>query len=237
MQVNALITAGGIGSRMGLNISKQFYKVNNLPIIAYTIQKFNSHPLIDSIYVVCLEEYIDYMTDIVSDNNFTKVKGIIPGGENNQQSIFNGLCAISGTDSDIILIHDGNRPLVPSEVITDCIDTVISKGNAVAQIPCTESLLIVDELGDGSSDSFPREKIKRTQTPHGFYLGEIKKVHEIANSLGIQNTIASCNLYQAISKKIYFSRGDSINFKLTTQDDLKLFEIISNGLQKKLNHE
>lgn len=222
--VNVIITAGGVGSRMKLNVPKQFYEIDGVPLIALTIKKFQEHPLVDRIYIVCLNSHMSLMNKIVERFSFSKVTDIVAGGANGQESIFNGLQAIPDDPEGIVIVHDGNRPLVSDDVITDCIDTVIAKGNAIAQVTCKEALLVVD--GEESSvTSYPRDNVRRTQTPHGFMLSELKEAHSIANRLGIKNTIASCTLFQSLSKRVYFSRGEEKNIKITTPDDLEVLKM------------
>lgn len=117
----ALIFAGGVGQRMNtVSLPKQFLKVQNKEIIIHTLEHFEECEGIDGIVVVCKEEYIDLMKELIKKHRITKVMTIVPGGENGQQSIFNGLDAasrLSSSEEDIVLIHDGVRPIITNDVI------------------------------------------------------------------------------------------------------------------------
>ena len=134
----ALIFAGGVGSRMGADIPKQFLKINNKPIIAITTSIFQNDPNISDIYIVMLKDYIDYTQEIVANYNLSKVRKIIPGGATGQESIFNGLSAIKqdhASEKVIVLIHDGVRPIIEDDLISRCIESVQQFGTAISGIP------------------------------------------------------------------------------------------------------
>ena len=222
----ALITAAGIGNRMNNATPKQFVFIQDKPILIYTLQAFQNHPMIDAICVACLAGWENTLAKYAEQYGITKLKHIVTGGETNQDSIRLGLTALSNNyaDDDIVLIHDGVRPLVSEEVITDCIKTVKSNGNAIAAIPCTEAPLITTDEGHSSTKFIPRETLKRTQTPHGFHLIDIVKAHEQAQEQGIKNTVASCNLLIELGHRVFFSTGSEKNIKLTTPDDFDIFK-------------
>lgn len=191
----ALITAGGSGSRMHQDIPKQFLTVNERPVIIYTLEAFERHPEIDAIAVVCLEGWEQVLSAYAKQFNINKLKYIIPGGKTGQESIKNGLFELEKyySPDDMIIVHDGNRPFLEAYIISDCIRVARNKGNAIAAIPCTEAIL---ETEDGfiSNTSHPREKLKRTQTPHAFHLKDLCNLHREAIKRNINNTAASCTL-------------------------------------------
>ena len=174
----ALLTAAGSGSRMHQDIPKQFIHVDNKPVIIYTMEAFQKHPAIDAMIVVTLESWIDVLWAYAKQFNISKLKWVVPGGETGQESIKNGLLELKKClkDDDVVLVHDGNRPLVSTEIISDSLATFKKCGNAVAAIPCTE---VVFESDDGVSShiSTPREKLFRTQTPHTYTLGDLLWAH------------------------------------------------------------
>lgn len=140
--ITALLTAAGIGSRMGQDIPKQFLHVDNKPIIVYTMEVFQRDSNIDAIVVVTLESWVEVLRVYAKQFNITKLKTIVVGGETGQESIQNGIRAIidfAGEDSTV-LIHDGNRPLVSSEIIANSIATFNKYGSAVAAIPTVEAV-------------------------------------------------------------------------------------------------
>lgn len=223
----ALLTAAGSGTRMHQDIPKQFIHVNNKPIIIHTMEAFQRHPSIDAIIVVTLDSWSEVLRSYAKQFNVTKLKWIVSGGDSGQESIFKGLVELKKhlSDKDVVLVHDGNRPLVSSEIISNSLATFAKYGNAVAVIPCTE---VVFESDDGVSSmvSTEREKLFRTQTPHTYYLGDLYQAHLEAQKRNIVNTAASCMLMKELGRKTYFSKGSEENMKITTIEDLRLFQAL-----------
>lgn len=224
----ALLTAAGTGSRMGQDIPKQFMHVENKPLIVHTMEAFERHPAIDAIMVVTLSSWIDVLNAYSAQFNISKLKWIVPGGESGQESIYNGLVKLKEylNDDDTIIVHDGNRCMVSSEIISDSIATYRKYGSAVAAIPCVEAVFRSDDNGVSSVDSIPREQLLRTQTPHTYSFGDLFDAHEEAKVQGITNTAASCTLMQKLGHRVYFSRGSEENIKITTVDDLMIFKAL-----------
>lgn len=222
-----LIIAGGIGARMNQAIPKQFMTVFDKPVIAYTMEKFENHPSIDVIAVVCLEGWENILESYAKQYNISKLKHIIPAGKVGQESIRNGIFELEKhyDKNSIVLVHDGNRPMLLKDIISDCIAITKKKGNAIACIPCQEAMLETED-GISSNKSYPREKLKRTQTPHGFYLKDLIEAHNEAEKIGITNSVASCTLMIELGKEIYFSSGSEKNLKITTQDDIDIFKAL-----------
>ena len=126
---------------------------------------------------------------------------------------------------DIVLIHDAIRPIVSAEIISDNIRVARKFGNAIAVIPCAEAMI---QTNDGliSSGSYPRDKLKRTQTPQAFHIGDICELHRKALKAGITNTVASCTLKIEMGEQVYFSAGSEKNIKLTTIEDIDIFKAL-----------
>lgn len=223
----ALLTAAGTGSRMHQDIPKQFIHVDNKPVIIHTMEAFQNHPSIDGIIVVTLDSWKDVLWAYARQFNITKLKWVIAGGETGQDSIRKGLDKLSEEcpEDTTVMIHDGNRPMISSEVISNSFATYAKYGSAVAVIPCTE---VVFESDDGFSScvSTDREKLFRTQTPHTYSLRDILNAHKIAADKGICGTAASCMLMKEIGKMTYFSKGSEENIKITTTEDLKIFKAL-----------
>lgn len=222
-----LIIAGGSGKRMGQDIPKQFLTVNEKPVIVYTMEAFEKHEEIDVLAVVCIKGWENILEAYSKQFNISKLKHIITGGENGQDSIRKGIYELMNhyNEKDLVLIHDSIRPLVSNEIIKDCIKITKEKGCAIASIPCAEAML---ETMDGisSDSSYPRDNLRRTQTPQGFKLGEIANLHKRALELGIANSVASCTLKVEMGETVYFSTGSEKNIKLTTLDDLDIFKAL-----------
>ena len=226
-EIIALIIAGGSGARMHQNIPKQFLTVNERPVIVYTLEAFQNHPEIDEIAVVCIEGWESVLWAYANQFNITKLKHVIPGGKNGQDSIRNGVFELEKNHSkdDVVLIHDAIRPMVSAEIISDCIRVTQLHGNAITVIPCAEAMMQTED-GLVSTGSYPRDNLKRTQTPQGFHIGKICDLHRRALQLGITNSVASCTLMIELGEQVYFSAGSEKNIKLTTVEDLDIFKAL-----------
>lgn len=227
MSTIAILTAGGVGIRTHQDIPKQFLNVENKPILIYTLEAFQQHPNIDEICVAILEGWDQILWAYAKQFNITKLKYVVHGGTTGQESIFNGLKAVRADhkDDDVVLIHDGNRPMVSQDMITDNLVKQRQFGSAVATIPCTEVVFVSENKMD-SDKSIPRENLQRTQTPHSYYLGELWDAHMQAKEKGITNMAASCSLMEALGKKTYFSKGSEKNLKITTVEDIEIFKAL-----------
>ena len=226
----ALITAAGIATRMHQAVPKQFLEVYDKPIVIYTLEAFQKHPDIDAIVVVCLEGWETILQDYCKQFKIDKLESIVCGGENSQDSIRNGLYDIASRHSkeDLVIVHDGNRPMVSQDVISDCIQTAYKHRIAVAAIPCIEAIL---KTSDGlvSVEQIERDGVRRTQTPHGVFLGDLLGAHEEARQKGITASVATCTLYIELGRKVYFSQGAEKNIKITTPEDLEIFKAFLNA--------
>lgn len=223
----ALLIAGGSGARMHQDIPKQFLTVNEKPVIAYTLEAFQKHADIDSIAVVCIEGWEQVLWAYARQFNITKLQYVVPGGENGQSSIRNGVFKLEKhfDKDDIVLIHDAIRPMVSQEIISDCIIKTRKYGCAIATIPCAEAMM---QTVDGiiSTGSYPRDNLKRTQTPQGFPVGKICDMHRLALERGITNSVASCTLMIELGEQVHFSAGSEKNIKLTTVEDIDIFKAL-----------
>lgn len=223
----ALIIAGGSGARMHQDIPKQFLNVNDRPVIVYTMQAFQEHPDVDVIAVVCIEGWEQVLWAYARQFGITKLKHIVPGGDTGQASIRSGLWELEkhyGPD-DVVLIHDAIRPMVSGEIISDCIVKTRQFGSAITAIPCAEAMMQTED-GVSSTGSYPRDKLKRTQTPQGFRLGKICDLHRRALEAGITNSVASCTLMIEMGEQVFFSEGSEKNIKLTTVEDIEIFKAL-----------
>ena len=222
-----LLIAGGSGNRMHQDIPKQFITVNERPVIVYTLEAFERHPEIDAIAVVCIEGWEQVLWAYAKQFNIEKLKYIIPGGKNGQDSIRNGVYELEKcyAPDDIVLIHDAIRPMVSAEIISDNIRVAREFGNAIAVIPCAEAMLQTED-GNVSMGSYPRDQLKRSQTPQAFHLADICDIHREALEAGITNSVASCTLMIEMGRQVYFSGGSEKNIKLTTVEDIDIFKAL-----------
>lgn len=223
----SLIIAGGSGNRMHQDIPKQFLTVNERPVIIYTLEVFQNHPEIDAIAVVCIEGWEQVLWAYAKQFGITKLKYVIPGGDSGQASIRNGVFELTKHYSldDLVLIHDAIRPMVSAEIISDNIRVAKQYGNAITVIPCAEAMMQTED-GIVSVGSYPRDRLKRTQTPQGFRLGKICELHKRAIEKGITNSVASCTLMIEMGEQVYFSAGSEKNIKLTTVEDIDIFKAL-----------
>lgn len=179
----AVLTAAGTGSRMGQNIPKQFMHIENKPIIIHTMEAFQNHPSVDAIAVATLPAWIDVLKAYAAQFNIIKLRWVVTGGNTGQESICNALNKVKEDlqdDSTIIMVHDGNRCMVSSEIISDSLATFKEHGSAVAAIPCVEAVFRSEDKGVSSVISIPREQLFRTQTPHTYTLGKLLWAHNEA---------------------------------------------------------
>lgn len=223
----ALLTAAGIGSRMHLDVPKQFLHVDGKPVIVYTMEVFQRHPQVDKILVVTLEAWIDALKVYAEKYHITKLEWVIQGGNSGQESIEKGIKELEKhcMGTDVIIIHDGNRPLISSDIISDSLATYKKYGSAIAAIPCVEAIFRSED-GRRSKEMIPREQMFRTQTPHTYSLDKMIWGHKMAEERGIKNTVATCTLMQTLGENVNFSMGAERNLKLTTQEDLEIFKAL-----------
>jgi 2-C-methyl-D-erythritol 4-phosphate cytidylyltransferase len=226
--VIALLTAAGLGTRMGQDIPKQFIHVDNKPIIIHTMEAFQNHPSIDAILVVTLPSWIDVVKAYAHQFNITKLRWVVSGGKTGQESILKGLQKLKKEvdETDTIMIHDGNRCFVSSQIISNSLATYQEKGSAVAAIPCVEAVFRSADEGVSSIEAIPREQLYRTQTPHTYSLKKLLWAHSEAEKRKIYNTAASCSLMQQLGEVIYFSKGSEENLKITTIEDMMIFQAL-----------
>ena len=223
----ALLIAGGSGNRMHQDIPKQFITVNERPVIVYTLEAFEKHPEIDAIGVVCIEGWEQVLWAYAKQFNITKLQYVVQGGKNSQDSIRNGVFELEKhfDKDDLVLIHDAIRPMVSAEIISDNIRVAREYGNAITVIPCAEAMMQTED-GVVSVGSYPRDRLKRTQTPQAFKIGDLCDLHRRALEAGITNSVASCTLKIEMGEQVYFSAGSEKNIKLTTVEDIDIFKAL-----------
>lgn len=223
----AIIIAGGSGHRMGQDIPKQFINVYDKPVLIYTLESFQKHPQVDAIEVVCLDGWHDVLWAYAKQFGITKLKWVISGGKTSQESIRNGVYNLEGkvSNDDIILIHDGIRPLVDATVLTDVIMKCNQYGNAVTSLPYNEQIFVVDDE-ISTVKYIPRETLRRVSTPQAYKFELLdKKYHEaFEKEVGIFGSSYVNTMMVELGERLYFAAGSDKNIKLTTKDDLELFK-------------
>ena len=224
-----IIIAGGSGSRMGQDIPKQFINVYDKPVLIYTLEGFQRNPFIDAIEVVCIEGWHDIVWAYAKQFNIDKLKWIVPGGSTGQESIRNGVYNLEGvcSENDIVVIHDGIRPMVEDSVLTDVIRTAQKYGNGVTSMPYNEQIFVVSkEDANTTTEYIPRETLRRVATPQAYAFGLLdQKYHEaFEKEIGIYGSSYTNTMMVELGVRLYFSSGSDKNIKLTTKDDLEMFK-------------
>ena len=196
----ALIFAGGSGRRMNSGSKpKQFLELHGKPIIIYTLEHFEYHEEISDIIVVCIKEWIEELQGFLRRYGITKVSKIVPGGATGHDSIYNGLQAMKeeADFNEVVLIHDGVRPLINAELISQNIEAVKRYGNAITAEPVRESVVRSAD-GINISDVPPRSHMYIAKAPQSFYFGDILKLYDMAHNDQLKTIDSShlCSKYQ-----------------------------------------
>ena len=222
----AVIFAGGIGRRMNQTaLPKQFLKLHGKEIIVHTLEHFQKHQEIDGIVIACVAEWMDYLKKLLEKYDMDKVGAVVLGGKTGQESIYNGLvkaAEIYGEDANV-LIHDGVRPLINENTITDCITCINENGTAITTAPVTETIIRVNE-SDEIVDVIDRTDCLLARAPQGFKLREILKTHEKARKLGKNDFIDSATMMKWNGYKLSIVEGPVENIKITTPMDYYNFK-------------
>lgn len=221
-----LIIAGGSGTRMQYDIPKQFINVYDKPVLVYTLLRFQKHPQIDAIELVCLDGWHDVIWAYAKQLGISKLKWIISGGRTGQESIRNGVYHLEGKCSmdDTIVIHDGIRPLIDESILTDVILKCHKYGNAVTSLPYNEQIFVIDDP-DSTVKYIPRETLRRVSTPQAYrfelLIGKYREAYE--KEIGIYGSSYTNTMMVDLGVRLYFAAGSEKNIKLTTRDDLEMF--------------
>ena len=225
----ALLTAAGSGTRMHQDIPKQFIHVDNKPVIIHTMEAFQKHPGIDAIIVVTIASWTDVLRAYARQFNITKLQQIVSGGKSAQESIRNGVYNLEGRlqNDDIVIIHDGIRPLVDDTVLSDVIDKAHQYGNGVTSLPYNEQIFIINPDDDKTTKQYiPRETLRRVSTPQAYRFGRLDKCYHEAfeKNIGISGSQYTNTMMVELGEILHFAAGSDKNIKLTTKDDLELFK-------------
>lgn len=219
-----VLFAGGAGKRMNtVSRPKQFLELQGKPIIIYTLELFDTHPDVDGIVVACIESWIPFLEKQIKKFEITKVVEIVPGGNTGQESIYHGLIAAKKhfPDNACVMIHDGVRPLITQQTITDNIRTVHEKGNCITCVPATETFVVCKE--NGTLDIPSRTDSLIARAPQSFIMSDICAAHEKARAEGRNDFIDSCTMMSYYGYKMHTIIGPMENIKITTPTDFFIF--------------
>ena len=237
MSCIAIVIAGGVGNRMGQSIPKQFINVYDKPILIYTLEGFQKHPMIDAIEVVCIDGWENVVWSYAKQYNITKLQWIVKGGASGQESIRNGVYNLENKclEEDIVIIHDGIRPLIDAEVLTDVISKAQRYGNAVTSLPYNEQIFVISKDDETTTTQFIlRETLRRVSTPQAYQFKLLdEKYHEaFERGIGINGSHYTNTMMVELGIRLHFAAGSDKNIKLTTPDDLEIFKGYINQSQK-----
>ena len=226
MKISAIVLAAGSGSRMQSSKKKQFMEIKGKPLVWYSLFAFEKYG-VDEIILVTGSEDIDFCKkEIVEKYNFTKVKDIVAGGKERYESVYNGLKHISG---DIVLIHDGARPVLTNEIIERGINGAIKDNACVVGVPVKDTIKIVNENNE-VVDTPNRNTLWITQTPQCFKTTMIKEAYRAYEKVFAPGTDRSRITDDAMvmeqfgHAKVKFIEGDYKNIKVTTPEDISVVE-------------
>lgn len=222
-----LMLAGGVGTRMGANIPKQFIRIQGKPIIAYTLDVFEKNRNIDAVEIVCVHGFEDMLRGIVDEFGIKKVKWICEGGPTFSLSVYNGLKNLRNemVEGDLLMIHMSVAPFINDEIIDDAIRVAKEKGNSISENPCYLCMGSHD-TDEYSTKSVLRETITGLNTPQTFHFGDILGLYDRAKREGVLENLEphTTSVYYYYGMPLYFSKGSQMNIKITNKDDLDLFE-------------
>ncbi len=221
-----ILMAGGVGNRVGAGIPKQFVEVLGKPLIAYTMQRLQHCRDIDAIELVCVDGFQTELKKIADSNRISKVIKIVTGGKDYEHSIINGVEGLKGiaNDDDVIMMHWAASPFVSNEILKDNIRVCKEKGNAISS--CSAFVLYGTNKGDHADGILDRDTFKCLSAPQSFLYRDVVEFYRQVEEKHLFDTVEAhtTSLMAALNWPIYFSKGDQTNIKITTPEDLKLFE-------------
>ena len=225
----AVLLAGGVDPGFQMDIPKQFVNVYNVPIIVYTMEKFQKHPEVDAIMVACLSGWENLVSAYAKQFNIDKLQWVIEGGRTGQETsrlAANKLMESCGED-DIVIIHDAIRPMVSDEIISDSIATCKQKGMGIAAVTSMDNVMMTDD-GITGKMSISRYAFRRVQTPQTYRLGDLHAAHAEALKQNIKDENDTNNMMSRLGKKVTFSKGSDTNLKINTVEDVEMFKALFN---------
>ncbi|NMB32884.1 MAG: 2-C-methyl-D-erythritol 4-phosphate cytidylyltransferase [Clostridium sp.] len=223
--VSAIIAAAGQGTRMNLDINKQYIDLSGIPVLSRTLCVFERCDLINEIIVVINSEDIFYCKQsIIEEYGIKKVKDLVAGGRERQNSVYNGLCHVS-KNCDVVIIHDGARPFIDERIIADCIDKAQTNGACTTAVPVKDTIKLSSD-GEYVEGTIERNRLWAAQTPQAFRCDILVKAHERAIEDGFLGT-DDTTLAERLGTKVGIVMGSYKNIKITTKEDLVFAEVMA----------
>lgn len=235
MKNYVIILAGGIGSRLGGPMPKQFLSLNDKPVIVHTLENFERNKNIDGIIIVCVRDWISHLKEILLEYKISKVIDIVEGGETGHDSTRNGIFYLREklSSDDYIIIHDAARPILPQAAIDEMLKVAHDKGNASLAIPCYETVIYTDD-GNSGDKQLDRCKIMRIQTPQTYRYGEILPLYDMAEKENKHDFVYADLVLIYYGKTVYFSKGFTNNIKITRKEDIPLCKALMTFSEEEL---
>lgn len=232
-KASAVIVAAGKGSRMKTDINKQYLLLDNKPVLAHTIEAFERSELISEIIVVINKDDRElFAGSVIKPYNFSKITSVVVGGADRQASVYNGLCYVKAS-SDIVVVHDGARPLVTEDIIHRTIDAALVYGAACAGVPVKDTIKKVGK--DFTVEYTPdRSELWAIQTPQAFRREILVSAHQNAACDGFRGTDDSV-LAERLGYRVRMVMGSYTNIKITTAEDLVLAEAILKNFSQRVD--
>lgn len=235
MKNYVIILAGGIGSRLGGPMPKQFLSLNDKPVIVHTLENFERNKNVDGIIIVCVRDWISHLKEILLEYKISKVIDIVEGGETGHDSTRNGIFSLREklSSDDYIIIHDAARPILPQAAIDEMLKVAHDKGNASLAIPCYETVIYTDD-GSSGDKQLDRCKIMRIQTPQTYRYGEILPLYDMAEKENKHDFVYADLVLIYYGKTVYFSKGFTNNIKITRKEDIPLCKALMTFSEEEL---
>lgn len=235
MRNHVILLAGGIGSRVGGPMPKQFLSLNDKPVIVHTLENFERNSNIDGIIIVCVKDWIPHLKEILLEYKISKVCEIVEGGETGHDSTRNGIFALRSklTKDDYVIIHDAARPILPQMAINSMLNVAHEKGNASLAIPCYETVIYTND-GKSGDKELDRNSIMRVQTPQAYNYGLMLELYERAEKENKHDFVYADLVLVHYGLPVYFSKGFTNNIKITRKEDIPLCKALMNFSEEEL---
>lgn len=234
MKATVLIPAAGMGRRMGTTVNKQYLDLAGKPILAHTLALFDQHPQVEHIYPILPADDIDYCRQqIIEPYRFSKVRRLVPGGDERQDSVRNGMLALAEDGLDqperIVLVHDGARPLFNPQLLSELIEVIIKQGACIVGVPAKDT---IKEIDNGLISNTPeRKRLWQAQTPQGFRYRLLASAFAQAAAEQFLGT-DDASLLERFNMPVAILQGDYRNIKVTTPEDLVIATALLDSLQE-----
>lgn len=227
MKNYVILLAGGVGKRMDSEIPKQFLEVKGKPIIIYTLENFERNPQIEKIVIVCINDWIDHLRELLEKYNITKAVWITKGGATGHDSIRNGVYFLRDKidPEDFVIVHDAVRPVLPQKAIDEVIRVAHENGNASSSIACHPPIVYTEDFKSGITD-VDREHVMLTASPQAYRYDLVLKCYDKAEEENKHNFTFTSSLLIHYGERVYFAKGTTSNIKITKKEDLALFEAL-----------